>query len=384
MKKNILVFVALLTSIFVANAYGSTISELEKKQKAIEAQLKVNNEELSKILSQKKGIEAEIVESDIILGEITAQLDIINLNLENVNAELTKTEAELTNAEIERDNQQVILEDRLRNMYEFGEVTYLDALLDINNFEDIVNRVEYIKYVNDYDQELYNNFIAIVEEIEIKKEEIITQKSEIETLKLEEEIKKQEIETEIKNKVSLVLSLDTAASAEEAEIQALEVTSDELEESIQAEIKKQEEANRAKLSQVVYGGGKLGWPVPSSSRITSRYGPRVHPITGEVGKVHAGLDIAASTGTPVVAAEDGIVTSSGYLGGYGYAVIIYHGDGISTLYAHNSALTVSEGQKVTKGQQISKAGSTGNSTGPHCHFEVRINGRHTNPLPYLQ
>ena len=127
----------------------------------------------------------------------------------------------------------------------------------------------------------------------------------------------------------------------------------------------------------------MAWPVPSSSRITSPYGYRTHPIL-RTRSFHSGVDIAAPTGTPIVAANDGTVIYSGTRGGYGKCIIIDHGGGTATLYAHCSQLLVSSGTTVSRGSTIAKVGSTGQSTGPHCHFEVRINGSTTEPMAYLR
>ena len=121
---------------------------------------------------------------------------------------------------------------------------------------------------------------------------------------------------------------------------------------------------------------------PADGPITSYYGYRTHPIHG-VRKLHTGLDIGAGHGQTVVAAADGTVIMSDWYGGYGQTVVIDHGGGISTLYAHNSALLVSVGQTVSQGQAIARVGSTGVSTGPHCHFEVRVNGVPEDPLGWL-
>ena len=139
-------------------------------------------------------------------------------------------------------------------------------------------------------------------------------------------------------------------------------------------------------SSFVYTGGQLNWPVPSrapsSSSLSSGYVTRDRPI-GNGSEFHTGYDIPASYGSAVVAAEAGTVIYAGWMSGYGNTVMINHGGGLVTLYGHNSSLTFSKGDTVTRGQQVAKIGSTGNSTGNHCHFEVRVNGSHTSPEPYL-
>ena len=155
------------------------------------------------------------------------------------------------------------------------------------------------------------------------------------------------------------------------------------EEQAREEQRQRNKNNRNKGTKFNYSSGKLGWPVPGRSNISSGYGSRTSPIKGK-GEFHPGLDIPAPTGTAICAAESGKVISSGSINGYGYTVIIDHGNGLSTLYGHNSKLKVRVGQFVSRGDVIALAGSTGWSTGPHCHFEVRVNGRHTNPWSYLR
>ena len=140
-------------------------------------------------------------------------------------------------------------------------------------------------------------------------------------------------------------------------------------------------------SKVYYtGSGSLGWPVPSrsasSSSLSSGFVNRRNPVTGR-SESHSGYDIPAGYGSAIVAAESGVVTYAGWMNGYGYTVMISHGGGLTTLYGHNSSLTVSKGQNVTRGQTIAKCGSTGISTGNHCHFSVLVNGSYVNPESYL-
>ena len=145
------------------------------------------------------------------------------------------------------------------------------------------------------------------------------------------------------------------------------------------------EATNTIVPNIQYTGGEMLWPVAASGTvITSNFGIREHPIQGIV-KQHTGLDIAgAPTGTPIVAALDGVVTHAGWLGGYGNCVMISHGNGVVTLYGHGNKVVTEVGKQVKQGETIMELGSTGNSTGPHCHFEVRINGNYTNPLNYLK
>ena len=148
-------------------------------------------------------------------------------------------------------------------------------------------------------------------------------------------------------------------------------------------IKQHQASLSYEANPVKYTGGVMQWPVPDSQRITSYYGYRIHPVY-KTKKFHSGIDIGIGYGKPIVATGDGTVTLAAYNGGYGKCLIINHGSGISTLYAHNSSLLVSKGEKVTRGQVIAYAGSTGVSTGPHLHFEVRVNGATTDPLSYLR
>ncbi len=168
-----------------------------------------------------------------------------------------------------------------------------------------------------------------------------------------------------------------------AQLDALEQSSADVEKMIQAEIKRQEElaAQNNTNSNTVYSGGTLMWPSDTTS-ISSSYGYRIHPITGE-NKLHSGMDIPAPMGSPVYSAESGTVLSSGWISGYGNAVVIMHDNGLSTLTGHMSSLNVQSGQRVSRGDVIGYCGSTGNSTGPHVHFEVRINGSTVDPINYF-
>ncbi len=166
------------------------------------------------------------------------------------------------------------------------------------------------------------------------------------------------------------------------EIQELEDISESLQDDIKKLTAEMEAQNKDKIPSQ-YGGGTFTWPVPGWYRISSEYGPRTSPIFGKT-EFHTGIDIPAAYGESVLAAADGTVITAGWVRGFGNTVIISHGSGLSTLYGHNSSVTVSVGQSVRKGDVVAKIGSTGYSTGNHLHFEVRLNNSHTNPWAYLK
>ena len=219
-------------------------------------------------------------------------------------------------------------------------------------------------------------------------DEVESEKKEIELAKQKLEKNQETLATALQTQTKTATVLQNTKALRENYISRL---SDE-EKAKQAQIDEMTQQYEAVNNQIlelavqgldsVYIGGELAWPVPGYTKITSNYGMRVHPITGQY-KLHTGVDISAPIGVNFVAANDGIVTKAGYNTAYGNMVIIDHGGGISTLYAHGSEILVTVGQTVKKDDPILKVGSTGYSTGPHAHFEVRINGVVTDPLPYI-
>lgn len=321
---------------------------------------------------QIKELEGEIDKGLQAVEEINDQIETVQNEITILNVELTKLEKSIKEKEKELVEKRKLLEERMVAMYMAGDTTYLDVLLS-GGFVDFVSNYYLVSQVVEYD----TNLIGEVEKI---KTTLVEEKSQVETKKQEKVNKEASLKTLKSQKQSKVDSL----SKEQKDLQGKVDVWDSKMREIQEEERRRAAAAAAANGNLQYSGGQLQWPVPASSKISSPFGYRIHPIFNTY-KLHTGIDIPASSGSNIVAAESGVVllSSYGYNGGYGNYVIILHGDGLTTRYAHCSSLGVSEGQAVAKGQVIASVGSTGDSTGPHLHFEVRKNGICYDPLSYL-
>lgn len=335
--------------------------------------------ELDDIKNQKSNLVKEYAAFDEQLTAVEDEVALLTSAIEETAAEILQKEEELAQAEANTQAYKEEFKQRARIMYENGSTSYLEVLFGATSFSDFVEKIEVVGSIISYDRDVLNRFVTnqlIIKNAKTEKENLLTrQQEEQEGLKYRQE----EIELLLQKQQAMIDELakdeDTAAKA----YAAAEKKYEEEERKAQEEIKK---ANQNVVYNSSYSGGKFAWPVPSSSRITSSFGYRNHPLSGTY-TLHRGIDIGAAYGSSIVAAEDGIVTVAKYNSSYGRYIVINHGNGYTTLYAHNSQLLVSVGQQVSRGQEIAKAGSTGNSTGPHCHFEVSYNGTLQNPLNYL-
>ncbi len=382
--KKIIILTLIFTFLATSTGYSTSISDLNDKKQNISQDIQDLESNLaeSKKEADRVNAELEVLEQELMTA--VDELTKVTATLEDVSQQFEQSKIDLATAIDNRDKQEVILHKRLRNMYEYGNVSYLQILLSSRSIVDFINRAEYIRKVAEYDQNAYDLLQEYSLEVEKKTRELEVEKVEVEKQQKLQIQAKEEVESKVAAKEEIFRIIENDIFLYEENINKLEEASNEVERLIKAEEKRLADLARASTQNTTYTGGQLLWPVPSNTRISSNYGYRTHPVTGERYKLHAGMDVPASMGTPIVAAADGTVILAGYNGGYGYCVIISHGGGLSTLYGHNSSLNVSVGQKVTRGQQIALSGNTGLSTGPHLHFEVRVNGTAKDPLPYLK
>ena len=300
------------------------------------------------------------------------ELAVVEAKRADTEGQISQNQVVLANTEKNLQNRTAVYNKRLRNIYEDGQINYLDVLFGAKDFQDFSTRMELLKRVIKFDVGLMDKIKSERQLILVKRQELEDEKATLVSLQQEAAAKRAVVSQRRAERASLLNQAKSERDQADAEYRDLLETSERIEEMIRW--------IEAGGQNVGHGSGTMMWPY--RGEITSPFGWRTHPIFGDA-RYHSGLDIAADYGDTVVAADDGVVAFAGWLGGYGNAVIIEHGNGISTLYGHNSQLIVSEGQSVRKGQPISYIGSTGYSTGPHLHFEVRINGQETDPLAYL-
>lgn len=322
------------------------------------------------------------------LRQATTELNTITEQRVAVENDITLNERQLAEAQKRLEGREAVFYKRVRDIYINGRLSYLDVVIGSKDFSDFANRLEVLKRIIDSDINLISEIKKERAQIEAHKKKLEEDRAKLVELEKAALAKQAEIE---QKKAERNVVLQKAQNDRAVAMQAIE----ELNASsaqISAMLKERQAARAAAAAAAaqsagqgssytwVQGTGQLGWPV--SGEITSPYGYRVHPIWGTT-IYHSGIDIGVDEGTPVHAADSGVIVWSGWMGGYGYAVVIDHGNGLSTLYGHNSELAVDEGQSVSKGQVVAYTGSTGNSTGPHVHFEVRENGDPVDPMGYL-
>lgn len=382
----IMVGVIIINTTLVMGA--KSVNELNKERNSIKSQISDAQKKLTEIKNQKSATQAELDSLDQELTSVQEELDRITQELEDTNQRLVVSEAELKQAVEDREGQYETLKKRVRIMYENGTVGYLQIVLEAENFNDFLKRIEYINCLMEYDQKVLADYQNVENIISTRVDQITADKESLEVLESQQASRKKVLDESIAVKNELIRKLNSDESTYNQQISKLEQSDKE----IQSMLKKAQTSSSvtrasSSSSNKVYsssGNTKMQYPIPAYNgyRPNSGYGYRSSPISGR-SEFHTGLDLKATLNTDVIASEAGTVIYSGTKGGYGKTIIIDHGNGVSTLYAHNNRLVVSAGQSVKRGQVIAKAGTTGYSTGVHSHFEVRVNGSHTNPTSYI-
>lgn len=326
-----------------------------------------------------------LIQSQKKLSISQKKLEKINKDLTYTHSKVQKTEIKLhgleknlSNLEKKQDDRRSLLSERLEALYKYGITSYLQVFFEVNRFADFVSRFEMGMYFLRHDLKTINDLEYHQQIINSKKIIAAREKSDLEKQQQLFVVLQQKVDHEKKEYSQYVAQSKNELESIQADRKRLEAALDEYEKTsreIEQQIKKTERSDGVRL-----GTGNYIWPV--RGRISSTFGYRHHPVLRKQ-KFHNGLDIAVPSGTPVKAVDSGVVLVSGWRGGYGYYVAIDHGNGTSSAYGHNSALLVKVGETVVRGQVIAKSGNTGLSTGPHVHFEIRINGQPANPMPYL-
>ena len=369
-----------MVTMILGGAGAVTQSEIDAL-KAEQAASQARQDELEEQLAD---VEADQAEAQQRRQLLQAQLDAINNEIENIDKqiayydeEIAQKEAEQAEAEANEEAQYELFCQRVRAMEEEGTVSYWSILFNSESFSELLDRLADIDAVMDYDNQVMDELIAI-------REEIIALRTQLETSRAEEQAARDQQaakQAEQQAKVAEAQKLLDQINADVAEVNRQLDAESEAAAEIQAEIaqkQKQLEEQRRQNNITIDSETSYLWPLPGYYRLSSLFGYRIHPITGEAHS-HTGIDIPAPGNTPILACKSGQVVTSAYHYSYGNYVVIDHGNGNSTLYAHMSSRAVSEGDMVTQGQTIGYVGTTGSSTGNHLHLEVRDNYTRVDP-----
>ena len=417
MKESIQKTVALII-VFIIITYSScsvasTLSDLEDEQSSVSEEIDETEEDLEEITTEKSETLEQVETLISEISEYQKEIEEIEEEIEELQANIEEAEEQIAQDEKEYEEQQEALNERLVAMYKTGETSYLDFMLSSTSLVDFISSYYLVSQITDYDTKMLQQLEEHRQKIEDEKNELEANKAELETAETELEEKQSELETAKAEKEEYAEQLSEEEQELEEKIQELQDTNDELDSKIAAAQEKiaaakaaaEAVAAAAAASESSSSSSSSGYSSSAISGTESSYG-LIWPVLSKYsittgwyysnGSVHGAVDFSGSgiSGTPVYAAADGyvveatsLINSSGNYYSYGNYIFIAHYNGLYTLYAHLSSMVVSEGDTVTQGQVIGYVGSTGNSTGPHLHFEVRTGSgsysERVNPINYL-
>ena len=369
-----IILILIITCSLCICVHAQDLTELQEQSSQLTQAIDESNNRLQAVQDELSTNMQELQELDSQIAQSQNELNNINTDINDLMKQITENEEKLNKTQAEFDKIQDLLDARIIKMYETPKFEFLQVILASKNATEFLSTYYAMKELAEYDKELLDTVRKQKEEIETTKKILAEKKRQVVASKQTQQ-KKAQVLANTKTMRQYYIS---KLSTEEQELQAKIDDYNNQVETIEAEIK------LMALNSVSadYIGGALTWPIPGYNTITSEFGMRVHPITGAY-KLHTGTDIGAPRGADFVAMGKGVVTKASMTPAYGNMVIIDHGGGVQTLYAHGSEILVQVGQDVEAGTPVLKVGSTGYSTGPHAHFEIRINGQPVNPMDYL-
>lgn len=384
MKKisRVLAIVLCMVMVLTTNLYANTVDDLQDKQDELEEDIDDGKEEVKELNSSIEAYNSAVLDLDLQMEAKQVEIDDYATQLVAKQAEIDISKAALEQAILDEAIYKEEVQKRIKVMYEYGDSGFIDVLLEAKNLGDFFTRLEYLNQILNYDDNMFDRLEIIQGDIATQKSELELEEANLDHLKAEADLEKSQLENLAVEKRIQKEKIEGDKQLLLAQIEQMEEEEKALDREIELEIKKEQERLRKLNKTMVFSDGEFKWPVPGYYTISSPFETRISPISGKQ-EHHNGLDVPAPSGTEVVAGANGIVLASKWSSSYGNVIYISHGSGYVTLYAHNSKLLVSKGDLVVKGQVIALVGSTGWSTGNHCHFGVQIDGVWVNPAQYF-
>ncbi len=360
------------------------VDEAKRTKEALAAGSAEAEKVIAALESAKSDTQEYIEKIDTEITDIEKKISVLSANIAEKQAEIEETERELEEAKKRAEEQYEYMKMRVRVSYESKSDTLAEAILTSKSFGELLNRAEYLEDIARYDRKKLDEFAAVIEEVKGIEKRLNAEEEELEEEKLKAEAEAEASRQLMERKENEVAAYTASIGDKQAQIREYQNMIEE-QNAVIASLEAAIKAERARLAEEArkYGGGAFAHPCPNYTRVSDEFGMRMHPTLG-VELMHNGVDFAAPSGTPIYAAADGEVISTGYSASMGNYVMIDHGSNIITIYMHASSVDVSQGQSVSRGEKIASVGSTGRSTGPHLHFGVREDGEYVNPWKYLK
>ena len=374
------VILIVITGFLAASLMPASAGQLEKyraEQQKIQAKMNAQKKALQAKEKQKKTYLGQLEVLEDTIRDVQGDLTTLDGQLKNAKVRVAVTSKELKEKEKALAQRDTAFQDRLRDVYVNGQTSYLEVVFQATDISDLLVRFDLMSKLVGQDVDLMNQIKAERQAVISKKQELVAKQQEIALIQTHTKAKELNLAQNSATKKQLIEDVEAQKLALAKELDEEEALSNR----VAAQIRKLQLA-QAKNSNNHFSG-RFAWPTPGYTRVTSAYGMRMHPILHQM-RMHTGIDIGAPSGAAIHAVDDGTVIYTGALGAYGNVVVIDHGDGISSMYAHQSKILARENQNVKKGDLIGRVGSTGWSTGAHLHFEVRKNGNPVNPWNYLK